>query len=136
MSCNSAIYTVNSTNQVVSTTAGTFVQVPFGSVVRRFGRSLGLDGGAIAACGSGYYDLECSLTLTPTAAGPITAQIRQDGTPTPGLTATTTGAADSPITLPLTGLARLCGCDCNSVFTLWVNAPCTVTNCACVMEKL
>lgn len=136
MSCNSAIYTVNATNAAVTTTAGTFVQVPFGSVIRRFGRALRLDGGSILAAGSGYFDVAASITLTPTAAGPITVQMRQDGTAVPGLTATVTGAASSPITLPLNGLARNCGCDCNSTLTLWVDAPCELTNCSVVVEKI
>ena len=134
MSCNSAIHTRNSTNATVSTTAGTFVQIPFGSVIRRFGRNLGLDGGSIICCGSGYFDINCSCSLTTTAAGPITVQIRQDNNVI--ATAITTGAAAAPITLPLTGLIRNCGCDCNSTLTLWVNAPCTATNISTVVEKL
>lgn len=136
MTCNSAIYTVNQTNAAVATTAGTFVQVPFGSVIRRFGQYLRLDGGSIIASGSGYFEVRGALTLTPTEAGPITVQVRQDGTPVPGLTATTTGAAGSPITLPLEGLIRNCGCDCNSALTLWVDAPCNLTNVPVVVKKV
>lgn len=136
MSCNSAIYTSNQTNQVVTTTAGTFVQVPFGSILRRFGRNVNLDGGAINLFGSGYYDVECSLTVTPTDAGPITARILQDGMLT-GIEGTTTGTAAAPITLPLSsGLVRNCGCDCSTSLTLWIDAPCTITNCGCVVEKI
>ena len=136
MSCNSAIYVNNSTNTAVSTTAGTFVQVPFGSVVRRFGKALALDSGSIMAYGSGYFDIDGSLTVTPTAAGPITVQIRKDGVPVQGITATATGTAGSPTTLPLTGMIRNCGCNCNSALTLWVNAPCNITNASIVVEKL
>ena len=136
MSCNSAIHTVNATNSAVSTTAGTFVQVPFGSVIRRFGKNLALDGGSIICCNPGYFDIDASVGVTPTAAGPITAQIRQDGVPVPGLTQTVTGTASSATAIPLSGLVRNCGCDCNSVLTLWVNAPCTVANVSTVVEKL
>ena len=134
MSCSSAIYTRNATNAAVSTTAGTFVQIPFGSVIRRFGGNLALDGGSIVCCGSGYFNVNGSCTLTPTAAGPITVEIRQDGNVV--ATATTTGTAASPTALPLTGLARNCGCDCNSILTMWVNASCNITNVSTVVGKL
>lgn len=138
MSCNSAIYTVNNTNTVVTVTeANQTVQVPFGSVIRRFGRNLALDGGTIVCCNSGYFDCEVSMTVAPTAAGPITAQLFQDGVAIPGAFATATAAAaGNPVTLPITALVRNCGCDCNSVLSVRVNASCTVRNLACVAEKL
>ena len=136
MSCNSAIYTVNNTNQVVTTVAGTFVTIPLGSVIRRFGRNLGLDGGAVVACGSVYFDCEASISLTPTAAGPITVQLFQDGIAVPGALATATGVAASTIALPITALVRNCGCNCNSTLSIRVNAPCTVNNLALVVEKI
>lgn len=136
MSCNSAIHTVNNTNQVVTTTAGNFVNVPLGSVVRRFGRNLGLDGNSIVCCGMGYYDCEASISLTPTAAGPITAQLFQDGVAVPGALATATGTAATTIALPITALVRNCGCDCNSTLSVRVNAPCTVNNLSLVVEKI
>ena len=136
MGCNSAIYTVNNTNQVVTTTSGTFVTIPLGSVIRRFGRNLGLDGGAVVACGSGYFDCEASISLTPTTAGPITVQLFQDGIAVPGALAVATGVAASTITLPITALVRNCGCNCNSTLSIRVNASCTVNNLALVVEKI
>ena len=136
MSCNSAIYTVNNTNQAVATTAGTFVTVPLGSVIRRFGRALGLDGGSIVACGSGYFDCEVSASLTPTAAGPITIQLFQDGVAVPGALALVTGSANVTEAMSISALVRNCGCDCNSTLSVRVNAPCTVNNLAVVVEKI
>ena len=135
MSCKSAIYTVNSTNAAVDTTAGTFVQVPFGSVIRRYGSNLRLDGGSILAMDQGYFDVEASLSFIPTAAGPVTVEVRQDGVAVPGLTATAQATAGNPIALPLSGLIRNCGRCCNSAVTLWVNAPGNVANLATVVEK-
>lgn len=137
MTCKSAIYTVNNTNTAITVPADTTVQIPFGSVVRRFGPSVRLDGGSILCCGSGYFDTEISLTVTPTAATAITAQLYQDGVAISGAFATATPAdAGSFVTLPITGLVRNCGCDCSSVLTVRVNASCTVNNFATVVEKL
>lgn len=136
MTCNSAIHTVNSTNATVTTTNPAYVQVPFGSVIRRFGRNLRLDGGSIVAQGSGYFEVNACVNVTSTAAGPIAVQLRQDGVPVPGTTVEVQGAVDEPTVLPIDCLVRNCGCDCNSVLTLWVNAPCTLTNVSTVVEKL
>ena len=135
MSCKSAIYTVNSTNADVATTAGTFVQVPLGSVIRRYGSSLRLDGGSILAIGGGYFKVDASLSFTPTGAGPVSVQVRQDGMEVPGLTATAQATAGNPVAIPLAGLIRNCGRDCTSALTLWVDAPGNVTNLAIVVEK-
>ena len=137
MSCNSAIYTVNNTNQAVTTSDDAFVQVPFGSVVRRFGKALQLDGGSIVAFGSGYFDCEASLSVSPTAIGTISAQLYQDGNPVPGAIATGyASTAGNPVTLPISALVRNCGCDCNSTLSVRVNASCTVNNLAVVVEKV
>lgn len=136
MSCKSAIYTVNATNSTVTAPADTFVQIPFGSVTRRYGQSLGLDGGSIVCCNEGYFDVECSFTYTPTAAGPVTFEIRQDGMPVLGLTASDTGTAGSPMNIKASGLVRNCrGCCCSNL-TAWVNASGNVTNLATTVEKL
>ena len=137
MSCKSAIYTVNNTNTAITVGAGETAQVPFGSVIRRFGKYINLDGGSILCCDSGYFDAEISLTVSPTAATAITAQLYQDGVAVPGAFATATPAdAGDPVSLPITALIRNCGCNCSSVLTIRVNASCTVNNLAAVIEKL
>ena len=136
MGCNSAIYTVNRSNTALTTTTGTFVQIPLGSIVRRFGRNLGLDGNSILCCGSGYYECNASITLTPLAAGPITVQLFQDGVAVPGAFASITGVAATTVALPIDTLVRNCGCDCNTTLSIGVNSSCTVNNLALVVEKL
>ena len=136
MSCNSAIYTVNTASPVITTANSQFATIPFGSVIRRFGRCLGLDGNSIVACGSGYFDCQATVTLTPTAAGPVTVQLFKDGNPVPGAFATITGAASSPTSLSLAALVRNCGCDCNSTLSVRVNASCTINNIAFVAERV
>ena len=137
MSCKSAIYTVNNTNTTITVGAGETAQIPFGSVIRRFGKYVNLDGGSILCYDSGYFDTEISLTVSPTAATAITAQLYQDGVAVPGAfaTATPTDAGD-PVSLPITALIRNCGCNCSSVLTIKVNASCAINNLAAVIEKL
>ena len=105
--------------------------------LRRFGKALQLDGGAIVACGSGYFDCEVSITVAPTVAGSISAQLYQDGLPVPGAIATgSVSTAGNPVTLPISALVRNCGCECNSTLSVRVNASCTLSNLACVVEKI
>ena len=137
MSCKSAIYTVNNTNTSITVTNDIPVQVPFGSVIRRFGNCVELNGGSILCYNSGYFDVEISISVAPTAAEPITAQLYQDGVAIPGAFATATpGAANDVVTLPITALVRNCGCNCNSSLTLKIDSSCIVNNFATVIEKL
>lgn len=137
MTCKSALYTVNDTNPTITTTASIPIQVPFGSIVRRFGRYVTLNGDSILCCDSGYFDVNISITASPVAAEPITAQLYQDGTAVPGAFVTVDPAdAGSPVALPITALVRNCGCGSTSTLTVKLNANCTVNNFACVVEKL
>lgn len=136
MSCNSAIYTVNSTNMAVTTANQQFVTIPFGNVVRRFGQNLTLEGGAIQARGNGYYKCDASLTVLPTAAGSITARLFLNGEPIPGAVATgSVTTAGNPVNLTLPPIFRICGCDCSGTLTCGVNESCTIPNFACAVEK-
>lgn len=137
MSCKSAIYTINNTNISVTVPANSTAQIPFGSIVRRFGQYINLDGDSIICCDSGYFDVEASLTVSPTTVGSITAQLYQDGVAVPGAFATEAVAtANVPVALPITALVRNCGCHCSSTLTIRVNTSCTVNNLAVVVEKL
>ena len=101
MSCKSAIYTV-----VTNASVAANGQIPFGSIIRRFGPSLDLSGSDIVACGRGYYGVDCSVTLVPVGAGAIGVQLYADGTPVPGATAQAQGTAAEPLNLSVTGLVR------------------------------
>lgn len=136
MSCNSAIYTVNNSNPAIATTPGVFVNVPLGSVIRRFGRNLALDGNSIQCYGSGYYDVEASVSMVATAAGIVTAQLYQDGVAVPGALASATATAGGTVNLGISALVRNCGCDCNSVLTIAVDAAGSVSNLSVVVEKI
>lgn len=135
MSCSSAIYTANTTPQVLLGNA----QIPFGSIVRRFGKNLNLDGFGITACGDGYYKCDCSVTLEPTAIGEVSAQLYVDGEPYPGAIQTGyAAAAGNPVPLDFNAIIRLNRC-CDSSSTLSVRLGeegATVTNMAFSAVKI
>mgnify|MGYP006988841719 CR=1 FL=1 len=136
MTCKSALYTINNTNATITASVAAPAQVPFGSIIRRFGKYVNLDGGSIICCDSGYFDADVSVTVTPTAAGVVTAQLYQDGVAIPGAFASTTAAAGGTENLSINALVRNCGCNCSSVLTLTINASGVVNNVATVVEKL
>jgi len=132
----SAIYTANSATQVVAVDG----IVSPGTIIRRFGPNLNLSGNGIQICGSGYYDIEASFTVAPTAAGEVTITAYLDNVPLPGATATSTVAAGGDYTnLSITSLVREgCGC-CTGMKTLTFELTGTesnVTNTAIVISKL
>lgn len=110
MSCQSAIYT---TNENVS--VGANATIPFGSIVRRYGKSCQLSGSGINLLGSGYYNVSCSVSFTPTATGPVTIQLMQGDTMVGS--ATSQGTASEPVNITAIALVRNCGCTANSVLT-------------------
>ena len=134
MSCNSAIYTALTTPSVVAA-GGT---IPIGTMIRRYGRFLGVEGNGIAIGDSGYYDVDVSITVLPTAAGAITATLQKDGVAVPGATATgTAAAAGNAVNLSISSLIRQFGCCAGqSVITIVLSAAGTVNNMAVVVEKV
>lgn len=107
MSCNSAICTANTTPQALLGNA----QIPFGSIVRRYGQNINLDGFGITLCGRGYYKCDCSVTLEPTAIGNVSAQLYLNGEPYPGAVATGySAAAGNPVNLSFPAIVRIYGC--------------------------
>lgn len=113
MSCNSAIYTSNTSNQEVAVNS----QIPFGSVIRRFGKYVNLVGSDVVigdACskdGNGYYKCNCSVTLLPGATGSVTAQLYLNGQPYEGAIASQYAeTVDEPVNISFSCLVRLWGC--------------------------
>lgn len=110
-------------------------QGPFGAVKRRYGCSCQLNGDGIDLYGAGYYDIEASLTFTPTATGPVTIQFYQDGLAISGALATEQGTAATPMNLSVVGVVRNCGCSCNSTLTYTIDAAGTIVNLATDVTK-
>jgi hypothetical protein len=134
MSCKSAIYTVNNTVNAVALNGN----IPLGTTLRRFGQNLEQSGNGILVCGDGYYDIGCSITLSPSTVGTVTVSILQDGVAIAGATASANVAtANTPINLNLKSMLRLRCCDDTSTLTLLlsgVNAA--INNVALTVEKL
>ena len=134
MSCNSAIYTANTTPQELLGSA----QIPFGTIIRRFGRFANLDGFGITLCAPGYYKCDCSATLSPAATGNVSVQLYVNGDPDPGAIATGYSASGNPITLSFPAIVRLKGCaDSSATLAIRIgDSAATVTNMAFSVEKI
>ena len=102
MSCKSAIYTAMQTPTAVDVGG----VIPLGSLIRRYGCDIQLNGNAVNLTGTGYYDVDASVTVAPTAAGTVTATLYKDGVAVPGATASAAAAAGAPIVLSFTALVR------------------------------
>lgn len=126
----SRIYTVATNVAIAENQSG-----PFGAIIRRYGCNCQLDGAGINLIGAGYYDLEASLSFTPTATGPVTIQFYQDGAAIPGALATEQGTAAEPLNLSVVAAIRNCGCDCNSSLTYTIDAAGTIVNLAVDVDK-
>lgn len=132
----SAIYTVNTSAQSVAVNG----IINPGTVVRRFGQNISLSGNAIRFCGPGYYDIDASFTLTPTAIGTVTVTAFKDGVAIPGATASVAVAAEStPVNLSISCLTREnCACcdDASNITFVLTGVASTVNNTAIVAEKI
>lgn len=123
------IYTVNSGAQAVAV-GGT---INLGTINRRFGRScceavIDLNGSSITLNEAGYYDVDVAVTAVPTAAGPVTIAVFQDGVAVPGSTNSSLGAAASPVNVVSLPLVRVrCGAASNLSVVLVAGAG-TISN--------
>lgn len=134
MSCKSAIYTANTATQAVAIGGG----LALGTIIRRFGCAINLNGNGINLSDPGYYDVDVSVTAAPTAAGTVTVTLFQDGVAVPGAVSsvTTTAAADA-VTLSISALVRvLCNAASSTLTLVLTGAASSVTNVAVVVEKV
>ena len=132
----SALYTANVSNQVVAVDG----VINPGTIIRRFGGNLNLSGNAIQVAGPGYYDVDASFVVAPTAEGEVTITAYLNGVVVPGGIATATvAAAGDSANLSFNFVVRQ-NCSCceglsNLTFVLTGTAA-NVTNAAIVVEKL
>ena len=96
-----------------------------------------VNGNGLTICEPGYYDVDVSVTVLPTAATPITATLLRDGVAVPGATATATpSAAGADVNLNFPALVRhFCNCGA-ATLTVVLSAAGTVTNMALVVERV
>ena len=66
--------------------------IPLGSLIRRYGCDVALNGNAVNITGAGYYDVDASVTVTPAAAGIVTISLYKDGVAVPGASRPARGA--------------------------------------------
>lgn len=129
----SAIYTANTS--AVPYISGDTLQL--GSIVRRFGCSVDLNGNSILLKDAGYYIAHVSVTASPTAAGTVTVSALFNNTAIPGATASAAGTAGALVAIAFTAIVRkACGCDYGNLSIEITGADGTVANTAVVVEKI
>ena len=133
MSCKSALYTALQTPTAVAVDG----VIPLGSLIRRYGCDISLNGNAVNLSGAGYYDVDVSITVAPTAAGTVTATLVKDGVAIPGATASAAAAAGAPTVLSFPALVRHACCASGSALTLVLSgAAATVNNVALRVQRI
>ena len=130
----SLIQTVNQSEQNVAANS----IISLGSVLRRFGCNLRLSGNAIEINGEGYYKVDANVSVAPTAAGPVTVALYENGVQIPGAIAYgTAAAAGDSVTLPLETVIRE-GCCCDGADNLTcvlIEGPGVVQNISLRVDK-
>ncbi len=133
MSCKSALYAAMQTPTAVAVDG----VIPLGSLIRRYGCDVALNGNAVNITGAGYYDVDASVTVTPIAAGTVTITLYKDGVAVPGATASETAAANGTVDLSIPALVRQVCCAAGSALTLVLTgAAATVNNVALRVQRI
>ncbi len=137
MSCKSALYTAMQTPTAIPVDG----ILPLGSIIRRYGCDANLNGNAVNIYGgrenAGYYDVDASVTVAPTAAGTVTVTLVKDGVPIPGATASAAAAAGAPTVLSFPALVRQPCCASGSALSLVLTgAAATVNNVALRVQRI
>lgn len=138
MSCKSVLYAAMQTPTAVAVGG----VIPLGSLIRRYGCDVSLNGNAVNITGgnqsAGYYDVDASLTVAPAAVGTVTVTLFKDGVAVPGATASATAAAaDDALDLNITALVRQVCCAAGSALTLVLTgAAASVENVALRVQRI
>lgn len=112
----SLIQTANSSQQTVALNS----VISLGSVLRRFGCNLRMNGNSIEVIGEGYYIVEVCVTATPTAIGNVSIQLLQNDVTVSGTTTTgSVSAVGNSTALPIVSTIRV-GCNCDGATSLKV----------------
>ena len=92
--------------------------ISLGSTQRRFGCNLHLSGNGIEVAGEGYYKVDASVSVAPTATGNVTVALYNNGAQIPGAIAySSVSTAANPTTLSICTTIRQ-GCCCDSADNL------------------
>ena len=92
--------------------------ISLGSTQRRYGCNLRLSGNGIEVNGEGYYTIDASVSVAPTAIGNVTVALYSNGVQVPGAIAySSVATAENPVALPIVATIRQ-GCCCDNVSNL------------------
>lgn len=116
------IYVTNPGTQAVAVGGN----IALGSISRRYGNQccnpiVDLNGSRITISEDGYYRVAVDVTALPTAAGPVTITLFQDGVAVQSKTGTS-AAAGNPVALSLTSPVVRVRCGFNSTLTVQLTA--------------
>lgn len=129
----SAIYTTNTATPTVAVGGA----IPVGVTTRRYGCNVRQDGNTITLCGQGYYLVNVSATVSPTAAGVVSVTAQKDGVAVIGATGSTTIAANGTGNINIAAIVRnACGCDSSILSFVLGGVASVVNNLAVTVEKL
>lgn len=130
----SAIYTTNTSAPTVAVGG----IIPVGNTTRRYGCNIKQDGNTITLCGNGYYLVNVSATVTPSAAGTVSVTAQKDGVAIIGATGSeTVAAAATTVNIGLTAIVRnACGCESSILSFVLGGAASVVDNLAVTVVKL
>lgn len=133
MSCKSAVYAAMQTPTGVAVNG----DIPLGSLIRRYGSDIELNGNAVNLTGAGYYDVDASISIAPIAAGTVTVTLFKDGVAVPGANASAALAAGTVGDVNITALVRQVCCAAGSALTLVLSgAAATVYNVALRVQRI
>lgn len=112
--------------------------VSLGSTIRRFGCGVTLSGNGISITEPGYYEVNVSVTVAPTAAGDVTVALLNNGVAVPGATASATvAAANDFANLAFESIVRtFCNATTGDLTLLLTDTASSVTNVAVTVERL
>ena len=111
--------------------------ISLGTTIRRYGCNLKLSGNGIEVNGEGYYKVDASISVAPTAEGNVTVALYNDGVQIPGAIAYSSSTATDPTNLCIaTTIRQSCCCDSADNLTLvLVEGAGNVTNVSLRVEK-
>lgn len=110
----SLIQVANQSDQAVTENS----VLTLGTVQRRYGKDLRLSGNGIEVSGVGYFSIDASVSIAPTAAGNVTVAMYDNGVQVPGAVAYgSTTTAGNPVNLYIVSTIRR-GCCCSGADSL------------------
>lgn len=122
----SLIQVVNQSDQNVAVNS----IIGLGSVQRRYGCNLRLSGNAIEAVGPGYYEVDASISISPTAAGNVTVALYDNGVQVPGAIAySSIGTGANPVAVSIVATIKQGCCDdADNITLVLIEGAGTVNN--------